>query len=188
VRAILDASGRRDVKLVASGDVDEYRIDALLRAGVPYDAFGVGTAIVLTPDAPELGAVYKLVEVADRRGAFVPVAKRAPGKATYAGAKQVWRTFREGDGTFAGDTVAHAREAPPGGEALLAPLVRGGVPVEPLAAPDEAAARARKRAEAALARLPEAQRAVVREESIDASAQYPVTISESLRRLEPREG
>ncbi len=46
VRAILDAGGCADTRIVCSGDLDEYRIADLLAAGAPIDGFGVGTALV----------------------------------------------------------------------------------------------------------------------------------------------
>lgn len=186
VRSILDAAGRSDVKLIASDDMDEYRIDELVRAGAPYDLFGVGTAIVLSPDSPSLGAVYKLVEIEDRRGVRVPVAKRAPGKASYGGAKQVYRRYAA-DGTMTEDIVTLANE-PAAGEALLVPLIRDGELVAPLPSPAEATARARAHAHASLARLPPAQRAIVREELPDPANQYPVTVSEALKRVVALDG
>src|ERR1043166_5288826 len=62
VRQILDQAGRSDVKIVASGDLNEYKIDDLLAQGAPIDAFGVGTELVTSRDDPSLGMVYKLVE------------------------------------------------------------------------------------------------------------------------------
>jgi len=59
----LDRAGWRDVKIFASGDLDEYRIESLLRAGAPIDAFGVGTALSTSADAPYVGVIYKLVEI-----------------------------------------------------------------------------------------------------------------------------
>ncbi len=179
VRSILDAAGRGDVKIVGSDDMDEYMILELLAAGAPYDAFGVGTAIVLSPDAPSLGAVYKLVEVDDRRGARVAVAKRAPGKASYGGAKQVYRRFGP-DGRMRGDVVTRASEDP-AGEALLVPVMRDGRLVDPLPSAPEAARLARERAQRCMAQLPDAQRVIQREETLEPSAQYTVEASAALR-------
>ena len=86
VRSILDDGGLRDVRILASGDLDEYRIAELLAAGAPIDAFGVGTRMGTSADAPSLGVVYKLVE--DAQG---PKLKLAEGKATLPGRKQVFR-------------------------------------------------------------------------------------------------
>ena len=90
VRKILDEQGLYDVKIMFSGDLDEYRIEKFLRDGVPVDAFGVGTQMGTSGDAPSLGSVYKLV--ADSRG---PKVKLSTGKATLPGCKQVYR-FEEG--------------------------------------------------------------------------------------------
>src|SRR6185503_15537567 len=45
VRAILDEAGCSEVRIFASGDLDEHRIAALLAAGAPIDGFGVGTRL-----------------------------------------------------------------------------------------------------------------------------------------------
>jgi nicotinate phosphoribosyltransferase len=60
-RAILDAVGLQDAKIMASGDLDEWRIADLVAAGAPIDAFGVGTELATSGDAPSMGAIYKLV-------------------------------------------------------------------------------------------------------------------------------
>ncbi|HZM36529.1 MAG TPA: nicotinate phosphoribosyltransferase [Burkholderiales bacterium] len=118
-RRILDASGRRDAIIFASGNLDEERVGALVRAGAPIDSFGVGTALTTSADAPYLDAVYKLQEYAGR-----PRRKRSTGKATWPGRKQVYR--RDGaDGRFAGDVVTLEGDAQPG-EPLLVPVMRGG--------------------------------------------------------------
>ena len=87
VRAILDDAGLHGVRILASGDLDEHRIAELLAAGAPIDAFGVGTRMGTSDDAPSLGVVYKLVS--DERG---PKLKLAEGKATLPGRKQVFRS------------------------------------------------------------------------------------------------
>ena len=94
VRAILDEGGLGDATIFASGDLDEYRITELLAAGAPIDAFGVGTQLSTSADAPTIGAVYKLVE--DPGG---PKIKLSADKVTLPGKKQVWRV-----GTAEGDT------------------------------------------------------------------------------------
>ena len=92
VRAILDAAGLPDTAIFVSGDLDEWRVDQIVSAGAPVDAFGVGAALSTSSDAPSLGAIYKLVEI-ERAGAMVPIMKRSPGKHSYPGRKQVWRVF-----------------------------------------------------------------------------------------------
>jgi nicotinate phosphoribosyltransferase len=85
-RAILDAAGLKDAKIMASGDLDERRIADLLAAGAPIDSFGVGTELATSGDAPSMGAIYKLVEIEGR-----PAAKSSEDKASLPGAKQLYR-------------------------------------------------------------------------------------------------
>lgn len=117
VRRILDDGGLRHVMIVASGGLDE---DALIELrGAPIDAFGVGTSLTTSADAPALDCAYKLQEYAGR-----PRRKRSEGKATWPGRKQVWRSHTL-EGEFAGDVVALESERHDG-EALLRPVMRGG--------------------------------------------------------------
>ena len=88
-RSILDAHDRAATKILGSGDLDEHSIAALVAAGAPFDAFGVGTELITSRDAPALSMVYKLVEL-DGAGRV----KLSPGKKTYPLAKQVFRTLR----------------------------------------------------------------------------------------------
>ena len=65
-RTILDQLGRSSVKIIASGDLDEYKIAELVASGAPVDGFGVGTELITSRDAPALAMVYKLVELGGR--------------------------------------------------------------------------------------------------------------------------
>ncbi len=124
VRRRLDAAGWTGVGIFGTSDLDEHAITELLANGAPVDGFGVGTSLATSIDAPALSAVYKLAEV-ERDQAWVAVAKRSPGKYTWPGRKQVWRTIR--GGAAIGDTIGLVTEpAPAGSEPLLAPVMRGG--------------------------------------------------------------
>lgn len=144
VRDLLDEGGARAVRIVVSGNLDEVAIDALVREGAPIDAFGVGTRLDTSADAPSLDAVYKLESIAGRA-----TRKRSPGKATWPGAKQVWRRYTT-DGCCAGDLVALASEHVADAEPLLQPVMLGGRRVH--AAPPLAEATERLRRQ--LATLP----------------------------------
>jgi len=144
VRQVLDDEGFGETRIVASGDLNEYRIGALQAAGEPIDAYGVGTELVNSKDAPSLGGVYKVVQVGQR-----PVIKLSAGKTTWPGRHQVFRQL-DGEGRLAGDTLALAHERPDG-EPVLQPVLRGGELVaEGL---DDLKAH-RERARASLALLP----------------------------------
>lgn len=119
-RALLDELGAPDVKIVVSGDLDEYSIAAL--AAEPVDAYGAGTAVVTGSGAPTAGLVYKLVEVAGR-----PVVKRSENKATVGGRKSVVRRHKP-TGT-ATEEIIYTRTAPPAepnDRELPRPFIRGG--------------------------------------------------------------
>ncbi len=162
-RSILDDAGRPTTTIGVSGDLDEHKVAALVADGAPIDAFGVGTELITSRDAPAMSMVYKLVAI-DGRGTI----KKAPGKRTYPLAKQVWRT-RDPRGTFALDTVTRADESAPG-EPLLVPMVRAGQPAGPW--PSLAAIRERCREQ--VGSLPEALTA------LDAEPSYPIAYSFAL--------
>ncbi len=119
VRRMLDAAGCSALTIFASGNLDEHRIAALLAAGAPIDGFGVGTALDTSSDVPALDAVYKVQSYAG-----VARRKRSEGKATWPGAKQVWRELSP-DGRFARDRLQLADE-PGAGHPLLQAAMRGG--------------------------------------------------------------
>ena len=115
-RRLLDAAGLPSVSIFASGSIDEYLIDELARVGAPIDAFGVGTKMGVSADAPYLDTVYKLVAYDGR-----PVMKLSAHKETAPGAKQIFRHPHRGD------VIGLREEAPPpGAESLLEPAMVGG--------------------------------------------------------------
>jgi nicotinate phosphoribosyltransferase len=166
VRAILDAGGLKSVQIFASGNLDEYRLTALMAGGAPIDGFGVGTSLVISTDSPALDCVYKLQAYAGR-----PRRKRSEGKATWPGAKQVYRR-RDASGRMAGDTVALAEE-PATGQPLLQPVIRHGRLVAPL----PSLAQARRHATDQYATLPPDLAGIA------AALPYPVAISPRLQAL-----
>ena len=114
-RRILDEAGLTDTRILVSGDLNEWRVDEIVNAGAPVDAFGVGTEMGVVADAPALPGVYKLAEYAGRGRR-----KTSPKKESIAGRKQVWR--REG---FA-DLIAAEHEDVPNARSLLQPVMKGG--------------------------------------------------------------
>jgi nicotinate phosphoribosyltransferase len=164
VRAILDQAGLSEARIMASGDLDEYRIRELVNAGAPIDAFGVGTQLSTSADAPALSAVYKMVEL-EISGIKRFTAKYSTDKISLPGSKQI---FRE----EARDVVARSGECGKG-EALLRPVILGGRLVEPLPEADAA----RRRAAESLAKLPAALR------QLEVTEPWPVIYSRELRAL-----
>jgi nicotinate phosphoribosyltransferase len=146
-RDLLDAAGLDRVRIVVSGGLDDHGIDALMTAGAPVDVFAVGTRVGTSADAPMLDSAYKLVEYDGR-----PVTKLSPGKGYPPGRTQVWR--RPGGPDV---RAVRAESGPPGASALLLPVVRDGLPLEPAAG----VAAARGRCAAELAGLPASARRLV---------------------------
>jgi nicotinate phosphoribosyltransferase len=144
VRAILDDGGLTGVQIFASGDLDEYRIAELMSAGAPIDAFGVGTQLGTSGDAPHISVVYKLVE--DAAG---PKVKLSADKVTLPGRKQVFRLAGDG-GELRGDVLGVEGETVAGARPVLQPVMRDGKRLE---APAPLAAL-RDRCHASVAALP----------------------------------
>ncbi|MCI4679603.1 nicotinate phosphoribosyltransferase [Rhodoblastus acidophilus] len=163
-RALLDDAGLGDMKIIASGGLDEAKIDALVKGGAPIDIFGVGTDMSVSADAPSLDISYKLTEYAGA-GRM----KLSAAKATLPGRKQVFR--READGVVTDDVIARVDELLPG-TPLLVQVMRGGRRIAPPAV-DLSVLRAA--AARAIARLPPDLRALS-----PAPKPFPVAISPRL--------
>ncbi|HSL58032.1 MAG TPA: nicotinate phosphoribosyltransferase, partial [Acidimicrobiales bacterium] len=153
VRQILDEGGLGDTSIFASGDLDEDRITELLAAGSPIDAFGVGTRLGTSADAPSLGAVYKLVD--DAAG---PKIKLSPDKVTLPGRKQVWRVT-DARGVADHDVIGLESESVDG-RPLLEPVLRDGRRL----APSPPLSEARDRAATTIATLPSRLRTLTQRE------------------------
>jgi len=165
VRKILDDAGMPDVKIMATSDLNEYKILEFSAARAPIDVFGVGTDLATSTDSPNIGVVYKLVELNGRS-----TAKFSEDKHTLPGPKQVFR--------FAGhDVVACSWEClgcGPGEDearALLRPVLLGGKLIEPL--PEVTVAR--QYAAESIQRMPTAIRSL-----FDTDQQYKVDHSAAL--------
>ena len=164
VRKILDEAGLQHAKIFATNDLDEHRIAEFVKSGVPLDAFGVGTQLATSGDAPALSAVYKMVEL-KRDGEIFYTAKFSADKSTLPGAKQIYRYPDR-------DVVAHYGECSDkfNGEPLLRPILMGGELVEAL----PSLPGIQQRSQAMIAKLPERLR---RLEKVDP---YAVEISPHL--------
>jgi nicotinate phosphoribosyltransferase len=177
VRSVLDDAGLQEVRILGSGDLDEWRIAELLEAGAPFDAFGVGTALAVGAGGVEqgveggaLGGVYKAVAYRGPDGTLSYPVKVAGPKTTWPGKKEVYRI-----GHFEEDVVCLAEEVPPPrAERLLRPVVLNGRVVPGSLPPiSEVWEHAREQ----LALLPERYKALS-----DAPA-YPVRFSDRLQAL-----
>lgn len=165
-RRLLDAAGLQGVKIFVSSGLDEHKIARLVEAGAPIGGFGVGTAMGVSRDVPDIDFAYKLVAYADQ-----PRMKLSSSKLTLPGPKQVFR-FHKDDGMMR-DIIATMGERLDG-EPLLQPVMRGGtrLPAGTVSLKD-----ARAHAVSQLYALPPALRRLK-----PADEPYPVAVSAALQK------
>ncbi|MEY9626335.1 nicotinate phosphoribosyltransferase [Sinorhizobium fredii] len=116
-RRLLDEGGLQHLQIFASGGLNEWSIEDLLRAGAPIDAFGVGTEMIVSTDAAALDIAYKLTEYGG-----IGRMKLSANKLTLPGRKQVFRHIRD---RAVGDIIGRSCEDL-GGNRLLGPVMAGG--------------------------------------------------------------
>lgn len=170
VRQLFKEAGLDYVRIFASGGFDEFKIAQVLEAGAEIDAFGVGTKMGVSADAPYFDIAYKLVKYGTR-----PVMKLSSGKVTMVEKKQVFRRY-DHQGQMQSDTIALREETVSGANPLLIKVMENGKIIHPLPSLKES----RDFFLQEFDRLPERYKALRNPSS------YPVNISPALRELESR--
>jgi len=170
VRKILDDAGLFDVKIFASSGFDEFKIADVIANGAKIDAFGVGTKLGVSADAPYFDIVYKMVRFKDR-----DVRKLSPGKITLAGKKQVFRKSDE-SGRYIEDTIGLRNEIIDENEPLLKKVMANGKTVGPHPSLQDIRDKFKRN----FAALDESYK------SLDEHAAYPVKISSRLMELQKK--
>jgi nicotinate phosphoribosyltransferase len=173
VRRILDHNGLNYVNIFASGDLDEYAIEELVRGEARIDAFGVGTRMSTSCDRPYVDIVYKLSGKTER-GVFVPAMKLSKGKATLPSRKQIFRQ-KNRNGRWVKDIIGLEDEEIPG-ERLLTKVLEKGRIVHDVPTLEEARSTALRN----LLELPE------RYKRLTHAPLYPVELSRELSRIKVR--
>lgn len=104
-RKMLDEAGLTNTRIVASGDLDEYRIREMKEQGAAINSWGVGTRLVTAYDQPALNTIYKLAAIKNASGQWDYKLKisDAVKKTTLAGIHQV-RRYSTSE-KFVGDCV-----------------------------------------------------------------------------------
>jgi nicotinate phosphoribosyltransferase len=177
VREQLDKAGLETVRVLASNDLDEWKISELIATGAAIDSFGVGTALGSGAGSAErgieggaLGAVYKEVWYVDEGGTEYPKVKVAGAKSTWPGKKEVYRHPQ-----WQEDVIQLAHEPRPENyQRLLRPVMRNGEMIPGSLPP---LSEIRELAQQNLGKLPTCYRAL----SVDTP--YPVRLSEGLQSL-----
>lgn len=170
-RKLLDKGGLKYVKIFASGNLDEFKIKKMLIKKAPVDTFGVGTNMGTSQDAPSLDVIYKISEVTNEDGKFLPTMKLSRGKVTYPGRKQVFR-IPDRKGGFLKDVLGLEKEKIKGKPLLIKVVDKGRIvyPSPPLG-------KIRSFTQDNLSRLPENIK------ELDCKYKYPVVISTGLKEL-----
>ncbi len=171
VRRILDDAGLHDAKIMATSDLNEYKILEFAAAGAPIDAYGVGTDLATSADSPNIGVVYKLVEL-EAGGQKRYTAKFSDDKHTLPGTKQVFRFSAHDVIACSWECLGCEDDEQP--YVLSQPIILGGELIEPL--PNATVARAH--ALESVKKLPSTIRSL-----FDTQDQYRVEYSEELQAL-----
>ncbi len=177
VREQLDKAGLETVRILASNDLDEWKIAELINAGAAIDSFGVGTSLGSGAGSAErgieggaLGAVYKEVWYVDAAGTEYPKVKVAGAKSTWPGKKEVYRHPH-----WEEDIIQLAHEPRPAHyQRLLRPVMRNGEMIPGSLPP---LSEIRELAQQNLSQLPALYRA------LSVETPYPVRLSEGLQNL-----
>ncbi|MCX9073246.1 MAG: nicotinate phosphoribosyltransferase [Candidatus Methanoperedens sp.] len=172
VRKILDKAELDYVRIVASGDLNELKIDKLMSRGAEIDLFGVGTELVTGRPSPALDGIYKLSDVVEH-GRHIPKMKLSEEtvKATLPGKKLVWRVVEKNE--FIKDIISLENESPDNAVPLLEMAIKNGKVVCDIPSLDEIKQRVRGN----LSRLPEKYR------KLEDAPVYPVEFSPGLIEL-----
>src|SRR5436305_1220210 len=177
IREQLDKAGLSNVRILASGDLDEWKILEPLEAGAAIDSFGVGTSLGsgagssdLSIAGGALGAVYKEVWYVDETGTEFPKVKIAGAKSTWPGKKEIYRHPQ-----WEEDIIQLSHEPRPDNyQRLLRPVMRNGEMIPGSMPP---LSEIRELAQQNLQMLPLQYRA------LSAEHPYPVRFSEGLYAL-----
>lgn len=108
-RKMLDDAGFKEVKIVASNQLDEHVIKSLIDQNAPIDFFGVGTKLITAEPDGALDGVYKLSESDGN-----PRMKLSENlaKMTLPGKKDLYRLLDDKGDFYGGDLICRHGEDP----------------------------------------------------------------------------
>jgi putative nicotinate phosphoribosyltransferase len=133
-RALLDELGATGTRVVATSDLDEFVITALVDA--PIDGYGVGTRVATGSGHPTASMVFKLVAVAssaDPAAPVRPVSKKSKDKVSVGGHKTAWREYDDAGLLVRESFTVPGSPEPAGAHRVQIPVMRGGATIH---APD----------------------------------------------------
>lgn len=111
VREMLNDAGFPNIKIFASGDIDEHILSSLDTQNACIDCYGIGTKLITSMDCPSLGGVYKLAGL-EENGEVCPKLKMSdtPAKITNPGFKKIVRLYDKDSKKAIADMIALKEE------------------------------------------------------------------------------
>lgn len=111
-REMLDAEGFQNVKIFASGDIDENVLQSLASQNACIDCWGIGTKLITSSDCPSLGGVYKMAAI-EENGQLIPKLKMSdtPAKITNPGLKKIVRLYDRSSDKAIADLICLKEES-----------------------------------------------------------------------------
>ena len=171
-RKLLNEAGLNHVKIMASGNLNEYKIAELVERKAPIDSFGVGTELVTSSDLPAMDLIYKLVQIQEGNSIRY-IAKFSPKKETLPGKKQIFRFLNE-NGKFLYDFLDLENNTKmKKGLPLLEKIIEKGKLIKPLPSLNQI----RKHANENLENLPEEYK------DFSNPRIYPVKVSPEINKI-----
>jgi nicotinate phosphoribosyltransferase len=167
-RKELDSAGLKDINIIVTGNFEENKIAAFVKAKAPAYSVIACTDLVTVSDDPKMEAVLKLANY-EKDGVTHHTVKLAKGKISYPGKKQVFRYFKNGSMEY--DVIGLEDELL--GKPLLEHYVKDGKLVRDLPSLDSVKEYAKKQLE----ELPKHLK------RIDRTFKYSVNISPKLKAL-----
>lgn len=169
-RKKLDQAGFTEIPVYPYGNLNEYKIERLVKNKVPLGLVFCGTELANVSDNPRLEAVYKMTELKRQDGSVEHKAKLAIGKVSYPGRKQIFRLYDKA-GKMRQDIIGLENEKL--GTPLLTQFIKAGKQVQKF----DNLETVKKRIESELKALPKKYQAIER------PPEYPVKISPKLTKL-----
>lgn len=168
-RKELDKNGLKDIGIQVFSNLEEYKINKMVRKGAPIDVYVTGTELVNITDNPKLEAVYKMAELRKLNGEIEQKAKLTKGKESYPGRKQIYRIYE--NGKMVRDVIGLENETL--GQPILEKYIENGVQVKKVPDLDETRDHLKKE----LASLPDKYK------NVNKHVKYPISISQKLAEI-----
>ena len=128
-RKALDEAGLNYAQVLAMSDLEEYKVEELVKKNTPIDVYGAATEVLNVTDAPKLEVVYKLSEL-NNGEERIPKMKLSTKKMSLPGRKQVFRVTE--NEKYQHDIIGLEDEDIPASQKMLTTFIKGGKLIQQL--------------------------------------------------------